>query len=222
LIGPNGKATVLEPGQIGDEPKGGARMNPFQPRSETDIAALIEAYPLAWILSGTAGAMAATPLPLLAETDGDGMVKSLFGHFARSNPQVARLEAEPRATILFMGPNGYIPPRLVSNPTWGPTWNYAVIRFETELRFVPEETESSVERLAAALEDGAADPWTPERMGPRRAELARRIVAFRAQVLETHARFKLGQDEAKQTFDEIVAGLDDAALAAWMTRTVRG
>jgi transcriptional regulator len=198
------------------------RMNPFHPRREADIAALIEAYPLAWVLSGEAGAMTATPLPLLAETGADGTVVSLFGHFARSNPQVALLEADPRATILFMGPNGYIPPRLVSNPVWGPTWNYAVVRFETELRFVPEETESSVERLAASLERGEAAPWTPDRMGPRRAELARRIIAFRAHVRTTHARFKLGQDEGEQTFDEIVAGLDDAALAAWMTRTVRG
>ncbi|PXA84202.1 FMN-binding negative transcriptional regulator [Nostoc sp. 3335mG] len=197
-------------------------MNPFLPRSEKDIAALIQAYPLAWVLGGQAGAMTATPLPLLAEVDPDGGVVSLFGHFARSNPQVAQLEADPRATILFMGANGYIPPRLVSNSAWGPTWNYAVVRFEAELRFVPEETDSSVERLAAALEQERDDPWTPERMGARRSELARRIIAFRAHVTETHARFKLGQDETSQTFDEIVAGLDDTALAAWMTRTVRG
>jgi transcriptional regulator len=197
-------------------------MTPFRPRLETDIAALIAQYPLAWVLSGEAGAMAATPLPLLAETDGDGRVVSLFGHFARSNPQVARLEADPRATVLFTGPGGYIPQRLVSNPTWGPTWNYAVLRFETAIGFVPDETENSVERLAAMLEQGRADPWTPDRMGPRRAELARRIVAFRATVLEVHPRFKLGQDEDAATFDEIVAGLDDGALAAWMTRTVRG
>jgi transcriptional regulator len=147
---------------------------------------------------------------------------ALFGHFAKSNPQVAVLESRSRATILFQGPQAYIAPRLVSNPTWGPTWNYAVVRFETEIHFVPEETEASVERLADALEHDRPDPWTPSRMGARREELARRIIAFRARVIETHPRFKLGQDEAPQTFDEIIASLDDAALAAWMTRTVRG
>ena len=197
-------------------------MSPFQPRQDADIAALIDAYPLAWVLSGSTGKMAATPLPLLAETDADGSTISLFGHFALSNPHVAQLQANARATILFMGPNGYIAPRLVSNPSWGPTWNYAVLRFETELRFVPEETDESVRRLAAFLERDRPDPWTPDDMGPRRAELAKRIVAFRARVIETHARFKLGQDENPQTFDEIVAGLDDAALAAWMTRSARG
>ena len=193
-------------------------MNLFLPRSGMDVLALIEAYPLAWVLSGSAGDMAATPLPLLAETDADGQLQFLFGHFARSNPQVAALEANPNATILFMGPNGYIAPRLVSKPDWGPTWNYAVLRFETRLHFVPEETEASVERLAASLERDQTDPWTPDHMGSRRFELAKRIVAFRAKIVTMHARFKLGQDERPETFDEIVKGLDDAALANWMTR----
>ena len=74
-------------------------MSPFQPRQDADIAALIDAYPLAWVLSGSTGKMAATPLPLLAETDADGSTVSLFGHFALSNPHVAQLQANARATI---------------------------------------------------------------------------------------------------------------------------
>ena len=197
-------------------------MTLFKPRDDSDIVRLIAEYPLAWVVSLGSSDVAATPLPLLAEIGEDGQIVALFGHFAKSNPQVALLERNPRATILFQGPQAYIAPRLVSNPIWGPTWNYAVIRFETEISFVPEETEESVERLAAALERDRPDPWTPSRMGARREELARRIIAFRARVIEAHPRFKLGQDETPQTFDEIVAGLDDAALAAWMTRTVRG
>ena len=197
-------------------------MTLFLPRSGMDILALIEAYPLAWVLSGSAGNMAATPLPLLAEIDADGQLQFLFGHFARSNPQVETLEANPNATILFMGPNGYIAPRLVSKPDWGPTWNYAALRFETQLHFVPEETEASVERLAASLERDQADPWTLDHMGSRLAALAKRIVAFRAKIVTTHARFKLGQDEAPETFNEIVEGLEDATLANWMTHTTLG
>ena len=194
----------------------------FLPRHEADVAALIGEYPLAWVVSAGAHGQAATPLPLLAETDADGRIEALFGHFARSNPQVALLESQPAAMVLFQGPQAYVAPRLVSNPVWGPTWNYAVVRFDVEIGFVPEETEAAVERLAAFLERDRADPWTPARMGARRANLARRIVAFRAHVTAAHPRFKLGQDETSETFDEIVAGLDDAALAAWMTRAARG
>lgn len=197
-------------------------MNRFLPRCDADVRELIAAYPLAWVVSMGEAGRAATPLPLLTETDADGSITALFGHFARSNPHVALLERQPEAMILFEGPQGYIAPRLVSNPTWGPTWNYAVARFDVEVAFVPEETGAAVERLAASLERDRPDPWTPTRMGARYVELAKRIVAFRARVTAAYPRFKLGQDEAPQTFDEIVAGLDDAALAAWMTRTVRG
>lgn len=195
-------------------------MSLFTP-SPQQIADLVVAYPLAWIVSANGAERAATPLPLLGELDGDGAVVSLFGHFARSNPQVALLERDPHATILFQGPNGYISPQLVSNPTWGPTWNYAVARFDTELRFVPEETEASVERLAEVLEGGGEGAWRPNRMGPRYAELAKRIVAFRASVRSVTGRFKLGQDEKRETFEEIIAGLADSDLARWMTAAAR-
>ena len=194
-------------------------MNVFEPRDSSDVAELVRAYPLCWVVSGGRGERYATPLPLLPELDADRRVSALFGHIARSNPQQQALERDSKATILSMGPQGYVSPRLVSNPTWGPTWNYAVCRFEAEVRFVPEETEQAVWRLSAALEGVEPGAWTPERMGERYHELKKRIIAFRAQVIETHARFKLGQDESDLVFKDIVEGLDDRALAEWMSRT---
>jgi transcriptional regulator len=195
---------------------------PFAPREPADMAALIDQYPLAWIVSAGPEGQEATVLPLLAETDEAGDVRALFGHFARANPQVALLERQPQALILFQGPQGYVAPRLVSKPHWGPTWNYAVIRFDVDVHFVPEETDAALERLAAHLERDRPDPWTVDRMGARYAQLARYIIPFRASVREAHPRFKLGQDEAPATFDEIVHGLENRALAEWMMRTVRG
>lgn len=183
-----------------------------------DLAALIAAYPLAWVVSGGPEDFASTPLPLLAEIGGDGRIAALFGHFALSNPQVAQLRRSPRATILFQGPQGYISPSLVSNPTWGATWNYAVARFEVEIAFVPDETGDAVWRLAAALERDDPPRWTPAAMEGRYDQLIRHIIAFRATVHRSSARFKLGQDEQAETFDEIVQGLGETELAAWMTR----
>lgn len=194
-------------------------MSRFAPRDLSDVIALVQAYPLCWVVSGGAGDRFATPLPLLAEQDSEGRLISLFGHIAKSNPQQEALERDSRATILCMGPQGYISPQLVSNPTWGPTWNYAVCRFETEVRFIPEETEEAVWRLAAALEGVEPGSWTPERMDQRYHRLKQRIVAFRAEILETHARFKLGQDENDIVFKDIVDGVGDRTLAEWMSRT---
>ena len=189
----------------------------FDPRSNADVLALVRAYPLAWVVPRDGDAPAA-PLPLLAECDPDGNIVALFGHLARRNPLVATLQAAPRALLLFQGPQAYVPPRLVSNPTWGPTWNYAVARFDTRIEFVPEEIDAALEQLAAHVEAGQADPWIVERMGPRYAQLREHIVAFRAHVQHGHATFKLGQDETDETFAEIVAGHDDPALVAWMRR----
>lgn len=191
---------------------------PFAPRDPSDVTRLVQAYPLCWMVTGGADDRLATPLPLLAEgKTGDGP-QSLFGHIPLANPQYAALREDPRASILCMGPQGYISPKLVSNLRWGPTWNYAATRFEVDVRFVPDETDAALEQLARALEGGGANDWAPQRMGPRYEELKKRIIAFRAHVRETHARFKLGQDETEATFGQIVGGLADQELAAWMRR----
>lgn len=186
----------------------------FAPRSHEDILRIVGDYPLAWVISHD---FQATPLPLLAETDASGSITSLLGHFARRNPQVAALQADPAALILIQGPQGYISPRLVSNRTWAPTWNYAVVRFEVTVAFVAEETDAAVRRLAAHLEDGRRKPWRVEELGKRYGELLPRIIAFRARVHAVRATFKLGQDEARATFNEIVAGLGHTPLARLMS-----
>jgi transcriptional regulator len=183
----------------------------FEPRSRADILALIAEHPLAWVVSTD---FDATLLPLLAECDENGELVSLFGHYARRNPQVTAFEQDGSALILFNGPAGYISPKLVSNPRWGPTWNYAAVRVVADLVFVPDETDASLRCLSEHLEpDGG---WRVERMGARYGELARHVVAFRATVRTCEATFKLGQDEAAQTRAEIIAGHINRRLTAAM------
>src|SRR5882672_9097632 len=186
----------------------------FEPKSAADVSRLIADYPLAWVISSD---FQATPLPLVAETDASGAVVCLIGHFARRNAQVAALQADPRALILFQGPQGYISPRLVSRPGWAPTWNYAVARFDVAIEFAPAETDDAVQRLLRQVEAGRRNPWRVEEMGARYGELRQHIIAFRARVNSAHATFKLGQDENDATFAEIVAGIGDTALSQWMS-----
>ena len=131
---------------------------------------------------------------------------------------MAGLQAEPDALILFQGPQGYISPRLVLNPTWAPTWNYAVLRFEVTVEFAPHETDAAVRCLAAHLERERGNPWRVEELGSRYGQLLPHIIAFRAHVHAVRATFKLGQDEERATFNEIVAGLADSPLAQLMSQ----
>ena len=188
----------------------------FEPRSEADLLRLIEECPLAWVVCTGGAAFGATPLPLLAETDGTGRINALFGHFALSNPQVDLLRAQPRATVLFNGPQGYISPELVSQPRWAPTWNYVTAQFDVEVEFLPAENDAALKKLVTHMERARRDPWRIERMGERYAQLVSRIIAFRAHVRTGRGRFKLGQDESPQTLSELLAGLNDPELVRWM------
>lgn len=188
----------------------------YQPLHPQDIAQLIRDHPLAFVVSGWSGSPTATSLPLLAETDADGRVVSLLGHFARANPQLRSLKQDPRALILFQGPQGYISPEGLSNRDWAPTWNYATLQFETEIMLVPEANDDALVRLIATMEEGRDPPWTQAEMGARYEKLARHVVAFRATVRSARAIFKLGQDERRETFGEIMNWLQDSPLRQLM------
>lgn len=187
-------------------------MSVFAPRNPAQIAALVARHPLAWVVSG----MHATPLPLLAETDEDGAVTALVGHFALRNPQVATLQADPQAQVLFLGAEGYVSPKLVTQPQWAPTWNYEVARFAVEVEFDPEANDEALDRLIAHMEGDAPDRWSTAAMGERYAPMLERIIAFRAVVLSCEATFKLGQDERPESLAQILAGHQDTALVAAM------
>ena len=191
-------------------------MGVFDPKSPADIARLVREHPLATLVSNSAEGFAATPLPLLAETDGEGRVVALIGHIARSNPHLAALQADPRALAMFHGPQAYVSPRIVSKPGWGPTWNYAVARFQVTLALAPEDNDRALTRLIEAMEGDGPDDWRAAMMGERYDRLLPQIVAFRAEVLSTHATFKLGQDEDDASFAEIARDIGDRALARLM------
>jgi transcriptional regulator len=50
-------------------------------------------------------------------------------------------------------------------------------------------------------------------MGERYEGLVEQVIAFRAHIVRSTARFKLGQDEDPQSFAEIVDAMDNTALA---------
>jgi transcriptional regulator len=194
----------------------------FDPPNEVAVLKLIAEHPLAWVVSSDGARFAATPLPLLAECDDEGRLISLLGHIGRSNPQLGFIEDHSRAMVLFSGPHSYISPSLVSNLTWGPTWNYATAQFTVDISLIPDETDHALTRLAEAVEKNRPKPWQPSQLGTRYRELSARIVAFRARIVEQSSRFKLGQDEHPETFREIVAALGEDALARWMEEMGRG
>lgn len=189
------------------------------PEQEWDAAArLVSQHPLAWVVSRDFNA---SVLPLLAERDAEGRIAAFVGHCALGNPLVADLRRDSSGLVLFNGPSGYISNRYVSNRDWAPTWNFAVLRFEVSVEWLPGETAAFVDRLLDHLEGGPGR-WSTRELGERYGQMLSRIIGFRAHVRTMRPHFKLGQDETPETFREIVEHLPDAGLAAWMEAFVEG
>ncbi len=190
----------------------------FERFGDADVRALIEGYPLAWVCGGGAGAVEASVLPLIGVYDGEGRLIELIGHLMRSNPLHAALTADPRATILFSGPDAYVSPEHAGRRDWAPTWNYAQVKIGAEIAFDEALTETSLKVLIDAMEAGRAKPWSVEELGPRYQGMLTRIIGFRARVTALSGKFKLGQDEDDATLHAILGALPDAQSVAWMKR----
>jgi transcriptional regulator len=148
-------------------------------------------------------------LPLRPEQIENDKVVTLIGHYARSNPQVADLQSDSRASLLFLGPNGYVSPSWLSDRTQAPTWNYASVNFDVRIEFLDNQGDLNriVRDLVEAMEADRQRRWSVEEMGARYEQLLLRIIPFRAHVLATNAKFKLGQDERDDVYPEIISGL---------------
>ncbi|NZA24845.1 FMN-binding negative transcriptional regulator [Luteimonas sp. SJ-92] len=200
---------------------GHVRDQRYAARSQRDLADLLAAQPLAWLISPGGDDAAFTPLPLRAERGRDGSLVALRGHLARRNPHVARLRRDPHAHALVLGPHAYVSPRWLDDRTQAPTWNYAAAAFALRIALseAPDDIDAELQALVAQMEAGHAGAWRLGEMGARYARLATGVTALRGEIVEVRASFKLGQDEAAHDFGQILQGLaatGEDALVRWM------
>lgn len=193
----------------------------FPSGTSADLAALVAAFPLAWLVTTAGDEFEAVPLPLVAELDEEGKVAVLVGHCSARNRQVEHLRNSSRAFALFTGPQGYISPAHVSAPKWVPTWNFAVAIFQLEVKLDEGGTADAVRDLTDRSERRIGRSWQMEEAGERLQPLLRRIIGFRAKVVAADVRMKLGQEEDDMTLGEIIRGLGSGDLSEWMVRLNR-
>lgn len=198
------------------------KLSPLFVPSAEEVDRLIREFPFALVISAENSMVHATPLPLVLEREADG-VTYLIGHFARANPQVEALRRQPVAIAAFMGVNSYISPSWIADRTQAPTWNYETAHLQLEVVFGdgPEETAEALNALTAVVEAGRPNAWNASEMGERYAGMSRAIIPFRARVSAVHAKFKLGQNERQDVFEDVVVGLErngESNLAQAMKR----
>lgn len=193
-------------------------MSSFDQYAPADVVDLIAEFPLAWVCAANGTAANASLLPLLSRQDEAGRVVRLIGHMSRRNPLLETLTADPRALILFQGPQGYVSPNAAGSRTWLPTWNYAQVRIEAEIEFEPDGADSALAALVDHAETGQDFPWTIDEAGARYEKLKPGIIAFSVLPTQIKATFKLAQDEKPEVLANILVNTRDEALARWTRR----
>lgn len=133
------------------------------------LAALMDARPLATLITHGEGGLAANLIPMLAD---EGLTR-LTAHLARANPQIGDLETGAEALVIFQGPQVYVSPQWYpSKAEHGravPTWNYLMVEVRGTPRVIadPDWLRDHVTRLTDRHEAGTPDPWAvsdaPER-----------------------------------------------------------
>ncbi|MCX8005691.1 MAG: FMN-binding negative transcriptional regulator [Burkholderiaceae bacterium] len=194
----------------------------FEITEPARLRAVIDAHPLATLVSVADGAPCFTHLPLLAREEAGRLV--LFGHVARANPHAAVLCDGTEAVALFRGPDAYVSPRLYTTRAAVPTWNYIVVHAYGRIRRVDDD--DGKERILKALID-AHDPdyraqWD-DLDEDFRARMKGAIVGLTLTVSRLEGKFKLSQNRPAQDRANVCAALDgsdDGArkMAAWMRR----
>ena len=164
---------------------------------ETDperIAAVIEGYPFATLITAPDGVPFVSHLPLLYQR-GAGAHGRLLGHLARANPQWQHLASGREVLAVFQGPHAYVSPSWYSSPGV-PTWNYAAVHLRGSPRIVDDasELEALLAQITRIHESPMPSPWQPDLAGERRSRLLGMIVGFEIAVTDLQAKFKLSQN----------------------------
>lgn len=106
----------------------------------------------------------ASHLPLLLNTD-EGPNGTLYGHFAKANPQWKELQDGAEALVIFAGAEAYVSPGFYPSKAEDgkvvPTWNYVAVHAygSAEVFTDAERLRSLVSALTERHEAGRAQPW---------------------------------------------------------------
>jgi transcriptional regulator len=196
-------------------------------RSEL-ILETIKRYSFATIITqGEAGPFV-SHLPLILEHEIEGAIEgqTLIGHCARANPQWRHFAEGQEATIIFHGPHAYI------SPAWYepqidnvPTWNYVAVHLKGSVQIIESSAEAYriLQTMVHHFESGYGTNWNlPSEPNSELEGLVNAIVAFRIEIKEIQAKFKLSQkqtqDDRANVIDQLpkFAGAEGSALAEYM------
>lgn len=189
----------------------------FRQQDPAELRALIEAAPLAVLVTFGDSRMHVSHIPLLFDA-ADGANGTLIGHLAAANPQSRHYDPAVEAIAIFNGPDAYVSPNWYQTKQETakvvPTWNYIAVYAFGRIEFIDdaEGKRAVVARLTAHHEAKQPRPWAvddaPEDFVQSQLK-AIRPFAFRIARLE--GKWKLSQNRTEQDRNGVIAGLGSSA-----------
>ena len=173
------------------------RPSHFEQTDAQELQALMNAHPLATLVTVQDGVTTADHIPL--EYDASRHV--LRGHVARANP-LWRAAAGKAVLAIFLGPQAYVSPSWYATKALThkvvPTWNYAVVHAHGLLRTVDDTpwVHALVSELTAHQEAGQAMPWAvTDAPADYVAQTLRAIVGIEIAVTQLIGKWKVSQNQ---------------------------
>ncbi len=186
---------------------------------------LIEAYPLAMLVTTHDSDISLTYLPLLARADGDVLL--FEGHVARANDQ---WKYAPTAAVAafriaqhYISPTWY--PSKVTNPRTVPTYDYVAIEARGPVRFIHDAPwlHAFTRRLTEVQEARVNGTWSVDDAPADYLESqVKAIVGVEMRVEMLTGTFKLNQNHPRENIENVIASLealgtpDASVLASFM------
>jgi transcriptional regulator len=195
----------------------------FRQQDPAELRALIEASPLAVLVTFGAGRMHVGHIPLLFDPSA-GPHGTLIGHFAAANPQAQHYDAAIEAIAVFNGPDAYVSPNWYETKRETakvvPTWNYIAVYAFGEITFVddPAHKRAVVSRLTDHHEAKQAQPWAVDDAPDDYVQsLLAAIRPFEFRIARIEGKWKLSQNRPAADRAGVMAGLgtnpEDSASA---------
>ncbi|WGK90534.1 FMN-binding negative transcriptional regulator [Pseudomonas migulae] len=183
---------------------------------------------LAVVITHDEQGLQASHLPLLFSPE-QGPNGTLYGHFARANPQWKALQNGAEALVIFAGADAYVSPGFYpSKAEHGkvvPTWNYVAVHAYgiAEVFTDADRLLNLVSALTDRHEAGRAQPWTvAEAPADYIDGMLKAIVGFALPIQRLEGKRKLSQNRSTADIAGVREGLaaspdvHDQALAHLM------
>lgn len=180
----------------------------FKEQDQQVVLDFMKAHPFVMLIGSANDIPVATQVPVIIEERGGKLF--LLGHIMRNTDHYMALARNAQALCVFTGAHSYVSASWYTNKLQASTWNYLSVHARGKLSFLGETDLLDILRRTTALfENNPSSPASFENLPAGYLQrLIKAIVAFEMEVTDLDNVFKLSQNRDKESYQNIMAQLE--------------